>query len=43
MVKLRGEATVVEEETGFVGRAEVHWYFCDRVGKVEFKFKRWLT
>ncbi|MBQ7478988.1 MAG: hypothetical protein IJT01_08865 [Selenomonadaceae bacterium] len=38
-MKVRGTATV--ENNGETCEAEVHWYQCKDIGKVEFKAKRW--
>lgn len=38
-IKARGTATV--ENNGETCKAEVHWYQCKDIGKVEFKAKRW--
>lgn len=37
--KVRGTAIVVNN--GKEAKAEVHWYQCKNIGKVEFKIKRW--
>lgn len=37
--KVRGTAIVVNN--GKEGKAEVHWYQCKNIGKIEFKIKRW--
>lgn len=38
--KVRGTATLFNTETKKKMKAEVHWYQCKNIGKVEFKFKR---
>jgi len=37
--KMRGTAILTDGEAEF--KAEVHWYECPNVGKVEFKVKRY--
>ena len=38
--KVRGTANLFNTETKKKMKAEVHWYQCKNIGKVEFKFKR---
>ena len=38
--KVRGTATLTDSETGTDYLAEIHWYQCKNIGKVEFKEKR---
>lgn len=38
--KVIGFATI--EVEGMLKKAEVHWYQCKDIGKVEFKIKRWI-
>ena len=38
--KVRGKANLFNTETKQKMKAEVHWYQCKNIGKVEFKFKR---
>ena len=39
--KLKGEATIAFR-SGDTGRAEVHWYEAQGVGRREYKIKRYL-
>lgn len=39
--KMRGTATIVNAKTGKERKAEVHWYQCKNIGKLEFKEKIW--
>jgi hypothetical protein len=39
--KLKGIATV-RLASGFITKAELHWYECHGIGKKEFKIKRYL-
>ena len=38
--KVRGTATLFNTRTKVDMKAEIHWYQCKNIGKVEFKFKR---
>lgn len=40
--KVKGIATVRLED-GFVIKAELHWYECHGIGKMEMKIKRFIT
>lgn len=40
--KVRGTATLYDSSDKKVYKAEVHWYQCKNIGKVEFKLKRKL-
>lgn len=37
--KLKG-IVVIEEENGYFGKAEVHWFEAHGVGRVEWKIKK---
>ena len=39
--KLKGVANVRLAD-GFITKAELHWYECHGIGKMEFKIKRYL-
>ena len=38
--KCRGTAVITNGEETFI-HCEIHWYQCENIGKVEFKFKTW--
>ena len=38
--KVRGTATLFNTRTKAEMKAEIHWYQCKNIGKVEFKSKR---
>ena len=38
--KVRGTATLFNTKTKKEIKAEIHWYQCKNIGKIEFKFKR---
>lgn len=38
--KVRGTAILLNTKTKRELKAEIHWYQCKNIGKVEFKFKR---
>lgn len=40
--KVRGTAILFDLETKVERKAEIHWYQCKDIGKVEFKFKRFV-
>ncbi len=40
--KVRGTAILFDLETKVERKAEIHWYQCKNIGKVEFKFKRFI-
>lgn len=40
--KVRGTAILFDLETKVERKAEIHWYQCKDIGKVEFKFKRFI-
>jgi hypothetical protein len=33
---------MVELDSGYAAKAEVHWYEAHGIGKVKFKVKKWL-
>ncbi len=40
--KVRGTAILYNLETKEEKKAEIHWYQCKNIGKIEFKFKRFV-